>query len=99
MPHRNDRSNQMGLRPECWGAAPNEKRNSFGRSETLPHIRRRSREADVDDKFNPIEIRPATRLIVFSGLRNEKDGDDGAHFYQFENGRSVHIRSVLKPGQ
>ncbi len=55
--------------------------------------------ADVDDKFNPIEFRADSRLIVFSGLRNEKDGDDGAHFYQFENGRFVHIRSALKAGQ
>lgn len=55
--------------------------------------------ADVDDKFNPIEFRPDSRLIVFSGLRNEKDDDDCAHFYQFENGRFVHIRSILKPGQ
>ncbi|HEX4964048.1 MAG TPA: hypothetical protein VF173_24695 [Thermoanaerobaculia bacterium] len=55
--------------------------------------------ADVDDKFNPIEFRPGSRLIVFSGLRNEKDGDAGAHFYRFENGRFVHLRSILKPGQ
>ena len=54
---------------------------------------------DTDDKFNPIEFRPDSRLIVFSGLRNEKDGDDGAHFYRFEDGRFVHIRSVLKPNQ
>lgn len=54
---------------------------------------------DVHDKFNPIEFRPDSKLIVFSGLRNEKDGDDGAHFYSFENGRFVHLRSDLKPGQ
>lgn len=54
---------------------------------------------DVDNKFNPIEFRPDSKLIVFSGLRNEKDGDYGAHFYKFENGRFVHIRSALKPGQ
>jgi hypothetical protein len=55
---------------------------------------------DVDDKFNPIDFRPDSRLIVFSGLRNEKDGDDGAHFYRFDdNGRFVHILSIPKPGQ
>jgi len=55
---------------------------------------------NVDEKFNPIEFRPDSRLIVFSGLRNEKDGDDGAHFYRFDdNGRFVHIRSVPKSGQ
>ncbi len=55
---------------------------------------------DVDDKFNPIGFRVNSRLIVFSGLRNEKDGDNGAHFYRFDdNGRFVHVRSMLKPGQ
>ena len=55
---------------------------------------------DVDDKFNPIEFRTDSRLIVFTGLRNERDGDNGAHFYRFDdNGRFVYIRSVLKPGQ
>jgi len=54
---------------------------------------------DTDDKFNPIEFRPDSRLIVFSGLRNEKDGDDGTHFYRFDDGRFVHLRSVLKPNQ
>jgi hypothetical protein len=50
----------------------------------------------TDDKFNPIEFRPDSKLIVFSGLRNEKEGDDGAHFYRFDNGRFVHLRSVRK---
>jgi len=54
---------------------------------------------DTDDKFRPIEFRADSRLIVFSGLRNEKNGDDGAHFYRFDNGRFVHIRSVLKPNR
>lgn len=54
---------------------------------------------EVDDRFEPIEFRLNSRLVVFSGLRNEKEGDDGAHFYKFENGRFVHLRSVLKPKQ
>ena len=41
------------------------------------------------DRFNPIDFRPDSRLIVFTGLRNEKDGDDGAHFYLFDGGRFV----------
>src|ERR1700737_1549913 len=36
---------------------------------------------DVDDKFQPIEFRLNSKLIVFSGARNEKGGDVGAHFY------------------
>jgi hypothetical protein len=54
---------------------------------------------DVDDKFQPIEVRLNSKLIVFSGARNEKEGDVGAHFYKLENGRFVHIRSILKENQ
>lgn len=51
--------------------------------------------AEVDE---PIEYRLNSKLIVFSGARNEKD-DNGAHFYKFEHGRFVHLRSVLKPAE
>lgn len=51
---------------------------------------------NVDDKFNPIEFRLESKLIIFSGLRNEKDGDDGAHFYKFENGQFTHLTTVRK---
>ena len=54
---------------------------------------------DVDDKFEPIEVRPNSRLIVFSGARNEKDGDAGTHFYKIENGRFIHLKSILDPKQ
>ena len=47
----------------------------------------------TDDNFKPIEFRLNSKLIVFSGARNEKEGDEGAHFYKFENGRFVHLRS------
>jgi hypothetical protein len=46
---------------------------------------------DTDDKFRPIEYRVDSRLIVFSGERNEKEGDDGMHFYEFRDGKFVHI--------
>ena len=52
--------------------------------------------SDVDDKFLPIEFHLNSSLIVFSGARNEKEGDDGAHFYKFERGRFMHLRSILK---
>jgi len=55
--------------------------------------------AEVDDNFQPIEFRLNSKLIVFSGIRNEKDNDNGAHFYKFEHGRFVHLRSVLKPAE
>lgn len=51
---------------------------------------------EVDDKFNPIEFRLDSKLIVLSGERNEKEGDNGAHFYKFEDGKFVHIKSIMK---
>lgn len=50
--------------------------------------------ADVDDKFKPVEFRLESKLIVLSGLRNEKEGDQGAHFYRLEGGRFVHVFDV-----
>ena len=35
----------------------------------------------IDENFQPIVARVDSRLIVLSGLRNKKDGDDAAHFY------------------
>jgi hypothetical protein len=48
---------------------------------------------NTDDGFNPIEFRLNSRLIIFSGLRNEK-GAKGAHFYKFQNGRFVFIKTI-----
>lgn len=52
---------------------------------------------DNDEDFKPIEFRPDSRLIVFSGMRNEKDGDNAAHFYHFDGRKFVHIRSNSRP--
>lgn len=51
---------------------------------------------DVDDDFEAISFRLDSRLIIFSGARNEKEGDEGAHFYKFENGRFVFIKTIKK---
>lgn len=48
---------------------------------------------DTDD---PIAFRLDSTLIVFSGVRNEKDGDNGTHYYQFKEGKFVLIESVRK---
>jgi hypothetical protein len=52
--------------------------------------------AEVDDRFRPIEYRLDSRLIVFSGLRDEKEGDDGTHFYEFDNGKFIKLASIMK---
>ena len=51
---------------------------------------------ETDDKFRPIDYRLDSRLIVFVGERNEKTGDDGTHFYDFRDGKFVHVKSVMK---
>ncbi|MEP6901291.1 MAG: hypothetical protein ABJA66_06045 [Actinomycetota bacterium] len=48
---------------------------------------------ETDENFNPLEFRLNSRLIVFSGLRNE-EGDKGAHFYKFENGKFIHLKTI-----
>ncbi len=53
----------------------------------------------VDDNFKPIDYRLNSKLIVFYGARNEKEGDEGTHFYKFENNRFVPIRSIKRAGQ
>jgi len=47
-----------------------------------------------DDKFSPIEFRINSRLVVFSGVRNEAEGDQGTHFYEFDGSNFKLIRSV-----
>jgi hypothetical protein len=50
--------------------------------------------ASVDEKFNPVEFRSNSKLIILSGARNEKEGDEATCFYKFENNRLVLIRSI-----
>lgn len=47
----------------------------------------------VDDGWKSIEVRPESRLIVFSGLRNEEP-PDGTHFYTFD-GSGFHFLRTL----
>jgi hypothetical protein len=42
---------------------------------------------DVHNKFEGIDFRHNSRLLVLSGQRAEKKGNMGRHFYVFENGR------------
>ena len=50
----------------------------------------------VDSGFKPIEIRPNSRLAVFSGLRNG-EGEMGSHFYSFDGTRFDHLLTVKTP--
>lgn len=49
-----------------------------------------------EENLSPIDARLNSRLIIFSGLRNEseKDNEYDMHFYEFKNGRFVFIKTV-----
>ena len=51
-------------------------------------------EIERDDNFTPIVFRLDSRLIVFTGLRNERDRDQGAHFYEFGKTGFKYIRTI-----
>ena len=55
--------------------------------------------ADVDDDFEPIQFRTDSNLIIFSGARDEKEGDNGKHFYKFDRHRFVPITSIFRSAQ
>jgi len=50
--------------------------------------------ARQDANFQPIEFRLTSRLLVFSGLRNEAS-PNGAHFYEFDGEKFVFIKSIV----
>lgn len=52
--------------------------------------------ADVDDRFEPVKFRLDSTLVVLSGLRNEREGDQGTHFYRLQGGHFIYIRSILQ---
>jgi hypothetical protein len=35
-------------------------------------------------------------MRIFSGSCDEKDGDEGAHFYRFAHGRFILLRTITK---
>jgi hypothetical protein len=53
----------------------------------------------ADDNFNPVEFRLNSKLLIFSGARNEKEDDIGAHYYKFENNRFVFLRSIKQAAE
>jgi hypothetical protein len=65
-----------------------------GKVHWLPHTICCWNEIERDDGFSPIVFRLNSRLIVFTGLRNERDGDQGAHFYEFDETEFKFIRTI-----
>jgi len=52
---------------------------------------------DYHDAFEPIAMKPDSRLIVFAGARNEK-APVGYHYYVLEKGRLKFLRTVETDG-
>ena len=79
----------VGCGSTCvWGAIVHPK---TGRIVPLPSV---SSWFDTHDKFEGIDFRHNSRLIVLSGNRREKAGDMGRHFYVFENGKLKFLKSI-----
>jgi hypothetical protein len=53
--------------------------------------------ADADAGFEPVVFRVNSSLIELSGLRNEKEGDQGSHFYRIDGDHFAHVRDIPHP--
>jgi len=65
-----------------------------GKVHWFPHTICCWSEIERDDSFTPIVFRLNSRLLVFTGIRNEQDGDQGAHFYEFDTTGFKYIRTI-----
>ncbi|WP_426956030.1 hypothetical protein [Muricoccus radiodurans] len=45
----------------------------------------------------PISFRADSRLLILNGVRDEAEGDLGAHYYRIEGARFVHLRDAPLP--
>ena len=52
---------------------------------------------EYHDDFDPVEVKPDSRLIVFLGARNEKL-PLGLHYYVLEKGKLKFLRTVENDG-
>lgn len=44
--------------------------------------------------FRPLEFQPNSNLLIIQGRRDQREGDNGRHYYRFEEGRFVYLGSV-----
>ena len=51
-------------------------------------------DGSEDNHYGDVEFRQDSKLIIFSGARNEKEGDEGRHFYVFKDRRFKWLNSV-----
>jgi hypothetical protein len=65
----------------------------------LPHL---ENEFVCDENFTNIEYKIDSKLIIFFGFRfdnNPDEGEKGFHYYKFENGCFIHLKSILVKDQ
>ncbi len=55
-----------------------------------PHL---DKDFACNEKFTNVEYRVDSKLIVFFGRRNDTDVR-GFHYYNFEDGRFIHLKSI-----
>lgn len=48
-----------------------------------------------NEDFSSVEYKTDSKLIIFFGYKNGEAGSRGSHYYKFENGRFIHLKSVL----
>lgn len=51
------------------------------------------------DMVEPLRFRLNSRLLIMRGRRNERDGDDGDHYYVIQGDHFVHLRTVPPSGR
>ncbi len=52
---------------------------------------------NTDANFDPVIFKLNSRLIVLSGLRDQKENDDAAHFYSIEGSEFVFVADITRP--
>jgi hypothetical protein len=52
--------------------------------------------SEVDEDFRPVEFRLDSKLIIFSGVRVDRDEPEGARFYKFEDGRFKFLKFIKR---
>lgn len=66
----------------------------------LPHL---NNDFICDENLSNVEYKIDSKLIVFFGFRYDnnpdEEGEKGFHYYKFENGRFIHLKSILVKDQ
>ncbi len=64
----------------------------------LPHLKE---EFVCNENFQSIDYTIDSKLLILFGIRykNNSDGERGFHYYKFENGKFIHLKSIMTKEQ